>query len=598
MQLNMLQAVAEVKTINLAYDIFSDSWYQVIESIVLGEHQFNDEQKKYIHFMDTAIIEAGPGSGKTTALSAKVALLLKKIEDEGNQEAICVITHTNAAVTEIQKTLKQIGFQDIPHPHFIGTINEFFNRFGMYPEVALEKNVIDIQFYEEAFLTRYFKEKLSKNHRWMNSSKDSFKKSTKGVITRLLQSHVFLGKSNKLTAKTVESGAFEKYRDDYLKYKQEAWNEGIYHVNDTFYFSQRYFSNTNIQKVMRNRFKYIFMDEYQDAAPLPLELLKRLFNHDSTVFQMIGDKNQHISYSNPTINEDGLPTYYLNETIRFGEKISQPLNRMFQGSLEPLDSTKSRKSILYVYKSASTVKEDFSKILSEAKIIEDRNKKAILIAARWQAGGIGQNIEKTVNVRQNSKLQEAKIEVYRLLSNKMDVSIKSVQSLLNRNWLESELKINQHLLEFLRDSSEDTEGIKKAINYFFKISKQKAKINSSNSLFQKLDRIKGEAKSNQSKLESIPLKTIHEVKGQTLTANLVYLHKGSKEEFGFLTSYGTDMQKPSYYSEIDKRVVYVGMSRPTTLLVVALHADSYFQLSDETKEVLKEDFEVVECSEL
>lgn len=590
----MLLVVIQIQTISREYDEFSQEWYEIVENIVLGEQKFTEEQKTFIHFFDSGIIEAGPGTGKTTALSAKVALLLKKIQNQGSQEAICVITHTNAAVTEIQKVLKKIGFQDVPHPHFIGTIHEFFNRFGMYPEVALEKNVTDIQFYEQPFLTRYFKEKLSREYRWMNNTKESYKRNADGVINRLLRSHIYFDKQEKLAAKSIESGAFEKYKDNYLKHKQLAWNEGVYHVNDTFYFSQSHFSNTNILEKMKNRFKYVFMDEYQDVAPLALVLLKRLFSQESNVFQMIGDENQHISYSNPSINKAGMTTYFLNETNRFGEKIAQPLNRMFQGNIEPRDPTKSRKSILYVYTTASSVREEFSGILSKANITADRNKKAILVAAHWQARKLGQSTEKSVNVKQKSDLQEAQIEVYRLLANKMGWSLKSLQSYLSRNWLESGLEINRNLLAFIRDSSGDTERIKESINCFFEINNQGTRINSSNSLFSRLAKIKGEARDSQTVLEPIPLKTIHEIKGQTLSVSLVYFHKGSKEEFGFLTSYGADIKMPSYYSEIDKRVGYVAMSRATTLQVVALHADTYSCLSDEVKKVLQEDFDLVE----
>jgi superfamily I DNA/RNA helicase len=164
--------------------------------------------------------------------------------------------------------------------------------------------------------------------------------------------------------------------------------------------------------------------------------------------------------------------------------------------------------------------------------------------------------------------------------------------------VKSELEINRKLLEFIRGSTNDTDKIKESINQFFESSNLDTKINSGNTLFRKLTNIKVESQEKQITLEPIPVKTIHDIKGQTLTANMVYLHKDSKEEYGFLTSYGAIVQKPGYYSEIDKRVTYVAMSRATTLLVVALHDDSYSSLSDEIQRVLQEDFEVVKSSSI
>ena len=83
-----------MQTIKVTYDIFSDDWYKKVEEFVLGDYKFNKEQKKFIHYFESSVIKAGPGSGKTTALSAKVALLFKKIEEEGEPcRDMCYYAH-------------------------------------------------------------------------------------------------------------------------------------------------------------------------------------------------------------------------------------------------------------------------------------------------------------------------------------------------------------------------------------------------------------------------------------------------------------------------------------------------------------------------
>src|SRR5699024_925594 len=185
-----------MQKLKIPYDIFSEEYYNKVEETVLGDYKFNEEQKKFIHFLKSALIEAGPGSGKTTALSAKVALLFKKIEEEGSMAGVCVITHTNAAVDEVLKVLKKLGYKDIPHPHFIGTIHEFFNKYGMYPFLKItNKNLSDIHFTEEAALREYFKRKLGKKHHWLNNR--DFSRNANNVINRLIKSHLYIDKTGK-----------------------------------------------------------------------------------------------------------------------------------------------------------------------------------------------------------------------------------------------------------------------------------------------------------------------------------------------------------------------------------------------------------------
>ncbi|WP_239085617.1 UvrD-helicase domain-containing protein [Lacticaseibacillus paracasei] len=81
-----------------------------IESILLHGAHFTAEQREVIQAIGRIDVVAGPGSGKTTVLAAKVLRLLttRNYEDKG----ICCITHTNVAVKEILARLKLAGVLD------------------------------------------------------------------------------------------------------------------------------------------------------------------------------------------------------------------------------------------------------------------------------------------------------------------------------------------------------------------------------------------------------------------------------------------------------------------------------------------------------
>lgn len=72
-----------------------------IERILLpaGE-RFSLEQMKAIIAGGNINVVAGPGSGKTTILAAKLISLLTK--QKRGDKGICCITHTNIAVKEIK----------------------------------------------------------------------------------------------------------------------------------------------------------------------------------------------------------------------------------------------------------------------------------------------------------------------------------------------------------------------------------------------------------------------------------------------------------------------------------------------------------------
>ena len=84
-------------------------------------------------------VQAGPGSGKTTVLTAKLAILARKwpCRDRG----ICVLSHTNVARREIeQKLTRSPELRRLLHyPHFIGTIQTFVDQFLAIPFLRRER---------------------------------------------------------------------------------------------------------------------------------------------------------------------------------------------------------------------------------------------------------------------------------------------------------------------------------------------------------------------------------------------------------------------------------------------------------------------------
>jgi len=117
----------------------------------------DDERRAVLLEGQSRDINAAPGSGKTTLLATKLMLLGRKWNDE--RRGICVLSHTNVAREEIQRRLgaSAEGSRLLAHPHFIGTIHGLVNHFLAVPYLrsnGLEVDVIDNEIFSQRALAK------------------------------------------------------------------------------------------------------------------------------------------------------------------------------------------------------------------------------------------------------------------------------------------------------------------------------------------------------------------------------------------------------------------------------------------------------------
>ena len=84
----------------------TDEEIKYAQDILLGkENHFSAEKIAVIKSNDSKDVVACPGSGKTTTLLAKLAILATRMPlEEG--KGVCVLTHTNVAIDEIKSKLQ------------------------------------------------------------------------------------------------------------------------------------------------------------------------------------------------------------------------------------------------------------------------------------------------------------------------------------------------------------------------------------------------------------------------------------------------------------------------------------------------------------
>lgn len=293
----------------------TDEDIQWVEETMGNKVNFNSARINVIKNMESLDIQAFPGSGKTTILVAKLAILAKKWSYDNS--GICVLSHTNVAREEIEERLgnSEVGRKLLSYPHFVGTVHSFFDTYVALPWMrskGLDINLIDTEHVHSLRWMRLpYKTRLYLEKQYKNESICSYKNSI-GKIDWDKNGETKL-KIIDVIEETHKEGYFTF--DEMLLYAKQAleeWEE----------------ISISIQK----RFPILFIDEAQDTDAFQWNLLQKAFNKDGiySIRQGYGDSNQAI-YSNLSADDELLHfpregALILNESKRFDSKIAKLAN--------------------------------------------------------------------------------------------------------------------------------------------------------------------------------------------------------------------------------------------------------------------------------
>ena len=263
---------------------------EMAERILLpcGCH-FDEERKIFIKDLSTLDLQAVPGSGKTTALLAKLVILASKIPlQEG--AGILVISHTNAAIDEIKEKIGSIVPNLFQYPNYVSTIQSFVDQFLAIPYYAQKfghsPNRIDDEIYTE-LCCRYLNKRDSGSYYWLANKSDplSILKSIDAIDTNEVIKISGLKNQKSLAYTSICNFRFALVNNGFLKF------------DDAFKLAEAYLNSCpQISSLLKKRFRYVFVDEMQDMSEQQCELLEKIFFDTSGLnyFQRIGDRNQSI----------------------------------------------------------------------------------------------------------------------------------------------------------------------------------------------------------------------------------------------------------------------------------------------------------------
>jgi DNA helicase-2/ATP-dependent DNA helicase PcrA len=682
MLLNMLQ----MKMLKIQ---ITDNAIKYTKQILLPESiSFDDQRKNFIKNLATIDLQSVPGSGKTTALLAKLLILEKHLPFQDGS-GVLVISHTNAAVDEIKARIERYCPRLFSYPNFVGTIQSFVDQFlaiPFYTNLYKRKPYrIDDEIYNEKasnFSSMFFKgftqqeqnnakrflraKSLSKNLRFSPSSDGDVL--TDGLFGKTL--NYTKPRGNTKPQNYTDWSDQEKQRiEQWIQcFKNKFLEDGILCFDDAYFLAMKAINQYPVfKRLLQRRFRYVFVDEMQDMDKHQYDLLEAVFydkGNSTSIYQRIGDNNQAIFSGIVKLENfwksDDRTVLNIDGSCRFSKEIADVVQcfALEKQNIEGKSLHRSIKPHLLIYKD-DTIKNVLPKFVDIVR--NKQNSGEIPNGAHISLKAIGwrKSMDDTTKIAikdyyldfnintQRTKVDYLNLKGYILKSKKNDLGRKSLGP-IRKNILNAFLKMlryegimtdsdvryytERRLFHFLKEEHNDiylefklklflwcrdiyrgnTDKIFGEMKQYLpdmlhntfgkngisQKTKDFVKEDISNSADELQEQMRGSDINNVYRYNELEVEvgTIHSIKGETHSATLYletfycgdYESNRLKEYFKGNRSTGNEGVRVKE----SLKMAYVGMSRPTHLLCVAVHENRVKDYLNEIPDSLWEKVEI------
>lgn len=329
---------------------------------------FANDARNVINSWDSNDILACPGSGKTTVLIAKLKLIADKSPLKDGR-GVCVLSHTNVAVSELKAKLGKSAERLLSYPNFVGTIQTFVDQYITFPFLRQFANT-SIQVVSDEDYANHLYSLICKTDsklKWFIDQQynafgvkryDSVVKFMANIYTDDEGGIHLSGVNRVLAGKSTNSAI------SYARAIQRLLSEeGLIRYNDTYRYTllalKKY--GSSLRTLLSRRFQYVFVDEYQDCSTLQRNVLDALFSGTETIFQKIGDVDEAIYNS----TNDNTPVWQVEDSYmsiahsnRYSQEIADVLSvlRTNQETIISSRGVQRIKPTLFVYDSSSRLR--------------------------------------------------------------------------------------------------------------------------------------------------------------------------------------------------------------------------------------------------
>jgi DNA helicase-2/ATP-dependent DNA helicase PcrA len=648
-------------------DNISEDDIRFAEKILLPNgKEFDEERKAFIRNFNTIDLQAVPGSGKTTALLAKLVILESKLPF-ADGSGILVLSHTNAAIYEIKEKIQKHCPKLFSYPNFIGTIQSFVDEFLAIPIYNLcfkkKLNWIDTERYQEELVRLFnviaWKKEYDEPTKW-------FYQRHINKATREANGNAYLKKE--ICKKYIEKEVRDLYYDfitDEIKNGNndvllkdatnkkfiglkaiiiEVLKKGVMSYDYAYHFAENYLHKIPlIREILQKRFSFVFVDEMQDMDTHQYNLLEKIFydgGNSVSKIQRIGDKNQAIynSVKATDVWQDRADVLRLNGSQRLSKPIADVVKKfaiyndvtfdivgkneceikphilVFEnetiGSIIPCFAeivkenglTNSDKPIKVVCWNTDWKEDDRSRQDDSKLRLEDYHKsfKKEKGKPKQDYDNLGKYLlyfekKKTLDpLRKN--ILNAFLKILRLENiNTADDSPYTRKTLINfinkrdvQKYDEFNLNLYNWSIGIIQEKTNEVlESIRTYIptllQFFDKTISTSSDFINTNNVEIPTENPEIFAPTNHYKEDGLEIEitSVHAVKGQTHCATLYlesYYHSNYESQRLSNQFLGNSFNDSRVHHKSSVKMAYVGFSRPTDLLCIAIHKDRYDEL--------------------
>ena len=240
-------------------------------------------------------VTAGPGAGKTHWLINHIKNVVSNSHKLDVVRKVACITYTNVGIDTITSrlnmrkdvvevcTIHSFLYANIvkPYIHLVAT------EFGLDMSKLV---VVDDSNFKSKGTAEIVLKNIGKS--WLDT--ETYLNGLTKAIWRY-ENHEYKHYKPKFPQTyVIKSGKRYVGNDWYMEFKRWIWSRGYMSFDDILYFSYILLSKyPNIYILIKARFPYIFVDEFQDTIPFVVDFLTKLGN-EGVIVGVVGDKAQSI----------------------------------------------------------------------------------------------------------------------------------------------------------------------------------------------------------------------------------------------------------------------------------------------------------------
>ncbi|SCY74696.1 Superfamily I DNA or RNA helicase [Flavobacterium anhuiense] len=575
----------------------------------------NEERLAYLQARGKVILNACPGSGKTTTIAKKI-LNLEISKEIGGHSGVACLSFTNSAKDEINEAYRKLSGKSLQFPNHVSTIDSFINKYITLPFYNLlnrdfnRPKILDhTTILDDMWKTTYVKNGKTLEGLLRPLNNTEYKaKNNRSVFhlyppseIRIEPNGTFSINGNQPSSEKVDKTNFENYCK---LIKNTQFRKGLISTGDSAFIALHLLKNNpKICEWLSLRFPFIIIDEAQDNSLMQHAIFEELIKQGLNNIELIGDPYQSLYEwrdAKPTEflrkyeSDHTWQSYDMTDNRRSPQSIIDVFSKVRRPAdtkINSVDCEDFEESIL-VYKYSSDNHQliikhyddrcALKKYASSCIVVRGNSLKDSLLGKKTEQRPWGIDLPKSIiyakNLYTSGDIKNAIKEIRAICiplvhSDTTDYhTLKEVEKekSLDPHFNSLMITILDELPEFsktIQDWTVETQEFLKnklelSYDIDFNLRNRKSKYLEKATLSESVSQ---HFKKSFSAF-NIPITTIHQVKGQTLDSILVFFNERKhKDNIIFENISNID----NVFPDETKRLIYVALSRPRHLLAMA-----------------------------